>query len=111
MFWNYFRCKVKDCAGSDQEKDLTRVNKGVNVLKNSKIAIGGGGKLTKLNGNLLRAFLVFEGGFSDVIGWGKWDFLDEKKRKCHCTTSLTWVGKGTDFSMSRRILNQQPQKS
>ena len=42
MFWNYFRCKVKDCARSDQEKDLTRVNSGVNVLKNSKIAIGGG---------------------------------------------------------------------
>ena len=39
MFWNYFRGKVKDCAGSDQEKDLTRVNKEVNVMKNSNIAI------------------------------------------------------------------------
>ena len=93
MFWNYFLYKFKDCARRDQEKDLTRVNQEVNVLKNSKIAIGGG-KLTKLNGNLLRAFLVFEGGLLDVIGWGKWDFFDEKKRKCHCTTSLTWVGKG-----------------
>ena len=110
MFWNYFRYKVKDCARRDQEKDLTRVNVGVKVLKNSRIVIGKG-RLTKLNGNLLRAFLVFEGVFLDVIGWGKWDFLDEKKRKCHCTTSLTWVGKRTDFSMSRRILNQQPQKS
>jgi hypothetical protein len=110
LFWNYFRYKVKDCARRDQEKDLTRVNVGENALKNSRIAIELG-KLTKLNGSLLRAFLVFEGGFSDVIGWRKWDFLDEKKRKCHCTTSLTWVGKGTDFSMSRRILNQQPQKS
>ena len=42
MFWNYFRYKVKDCARSDQEKDLTRVNKEVNLLKNNKIAIGGG---------------------------------------------------------------------
>lgn len=42
MFWNYFRCKVIDCARGDQEKYLTRVNKEVNVLKNSKIAIGGG---------------------------------------------------------------------
>jgi hypothetical protein len=22
---------------------------------------------------------VYKGGFSDVIGWGKWDFLDEKR--------------------------------
>ena len=41
LFWNYFRCKVIDCARGDQEKYLTRVNKEVNVLKNSKIAIGG----------------------------------------------------------------------
>ena len=88
LFWNYFRYKVKDCARRDLEKDLTRVNVGVKVLKNSRIAIGEG-KLTKLNGSRLRVFLVFEGGFLDVNGWGKWDFLDKKKRKCHCTTSLT----------------------
>ena len=43
LFWNYFRCKVIDCARGDQEKYLTRVNKEANVLKNSKIVIGGGG--------------------------------------------------------------------
>lgn len=53
MFWNYFRYKVKDCARRDQEKDLTRVNVGVKVLKNSRIVIGEG-ELTKLNGNLFK---------------------------------------------------------
>lgn len=42
LFWNYFRYKIKDCARGDQKKYLTRVNKEVNVLKNSKIAIWGG---------------------------------------------------------------------
>ena len=51
---------------------------GVKVLKNSRIAIGEG-KLTKLNGSRLRVFLVFEGGFLDVIGWGKWDFLETSR--------------------------------
>ena len=51
---------------------------GVKVLKNSRIAIGEG-KLTKLNGSRLRVFLVFEGGFFDVIGWRKWDFLETSR--------------------------------
>ena len=83
---------------------------GVKVLKNSRIVIGEG-ELTKLNGNLLRAFFSVQRRFFGCDWLGEMGFLDEKKRKCHCTTSLTWVGKGTDFSMSRRILNQQPQKS
>jgi hypothetical protein len=62
LFWNYFRCKVKDCARRDQKKDLTRVNVGVKVLKNSRIAIGEG-RLTKLNGNLLRAFFSVQRRF------------------------------------------------
>lgn len=96
LFWNYFRYKVKDCARRDLEKDLTRVNVVVKVLKNSRIAIGEG-KLTKLNGSRLRAFFSVQRRFFGCDWLGEMGFFRWKKEEVSLHYLFNVGGKGNRF--------------